>query len=168
MIRVVVDDLASVTADAVVRPTTATLEPVTPELRRLEQLGGPTLWKQLKVKKPLDVGAAVVTAAGDLAAEFVIHAVIMSDQEPVTPDGVRHALKSVLQRAADWQLATITTPLVGIGAGQLEIEDAARILADVLAGDMAHATHPSEVCIVVESDEVQSIVEAFLRSRKAV
>jgi O-acetyl-ADP-ribose deacetylase (regulator of RNase III) len=94
--------------------------------------------------------------------------VIMSDREPVTPDGVRHALKSVLQRAADWQLSTVTTPLVGIGAGQLEIEDAARILADVLAGDLPHATYPSEVCIVVESDEVQAIVEAFLRSRKAV
>ncbi len=165
MIRVVADDLASLPTDAVVRPTTDRLEPITPELRRLEQLGGPTLWKQLRVSKPLEVGVAVVTAGGDLPAEFVINAVIRSDQEPVTPDGVRHAIKSVLQRATDWGLGTITTPLIGVGAGNLDVEDAARILIDVLASDLPHATHPSEVCIVVESDVDREIVEAFLRSR---
>ena len=41
MIRVVVDDLGFFPADAIVRPATTQLEPTTPALRRLEQMGGP-------------------------------------------------------------------------------------------------------------------------------
>ncbi len=165
MIRVVVDDLASVPADAVVRPTTAALEPLTPELRRLEQIGGPAFWQQLHVEKPLDVGVAVVTGAGDLAAEFVIHAIIRSEEEPVSRDGVRRALRSVVQRATDWQLSTIAVPLMGTGPGNLSHEDAAGLLVDAFAGDLRHATHPSDVCIVVETDEDREVVEALIRSR---
>ncbi len=165
MITVVVDDLAFRAADAVVRPTSATLEPVSPSLRHLEQVGGEAFQRQLNVPVRLSVGAAVVTAAGDLSAEFVIHAVVQSDEEPVTPSGVRRAITSVLQRAADWELARITTPLLGTGPGNLSLEDAARILVDTLSIDLSTATYPKEVCIVVETEEDRDIVEAFLRGR---
>ncbi|MBE0593779.1 MAG: macro domain-containing protein [Gemmatimonadales bacterium] len=167
MIRVVVDDLAFVEADALVRPATATLEPVSPSLRRLEQLGGPAFVKQIQAQTRLAVGAAVVTAGGDLAPEFVIHAVIMSDEQPVTPSGVRRTITSIVQRAVDWELARITTPLLGVGPGNLTPEDATRILVDTLASDMQHTTYPKEVCIVVESEEDREMVEAFIRGRLA-
>ena len=165
MIRVVVDDLAFVEADALVRPATATLEPVSPSLRRLEQLGGPAFVSQIRTPIPLAVGAAVVTAAGELTPEFVIHAVVMSDDQPATPSGIRRTITSVLQRAADWELARITTPLLGVGPGNLSPEDAARILVDTLASDMQHTRYPREVCIVVESEEDRVMVEAYIRGR---
>ena len=65
MIRVVVDDIAFARADAVVRPATATLEPTTAALRRLEQVGGSAFWQQLKVQQDLPVGAAVVSSRVD-------------------------------------------------------------------------------------------------------
>jgi O-acetyl-ADP-ribose deacetylase (regulator of RNase III) len=163
VIQVVVEDLAFVEADAVVRPATARLGSTSPSLRRLEQVGGPAFWQALKIHDPLDVGAAVVTPGGDLAAELVIHAVVWSDTEPVMPAGVRRALTSVLQRAADWQLARIAMPPIGTGPGNLSIEDAARIMADVLTRDLPHATYPKEVCIVVESEEDREIFEGLLR-----
>ncbi len=163
MISVVVDDLAFVPADAVVRPTTALLEPVTPGLRRLEQLAGDDFLEQLNVPIRLGVGAAVVTAAGELDAEFMIHAVIWSEDEPVTPGGLARAIISVLQRASDWGLARIATPVLGTGPGALPMEDAARILVDVLSATLPGTTYPSEVCIVVESDEEREVVQALLR-----
>lgn len=162
MIRVVVDDLAFVSADAVVRPSTAALEPTARSLRRLEQVGGPAFWKQLKLKKELAVGAAVVTGAGDLPYEFVIHAVVKSSTVQVSPAGVRLALKSSLQRAADWQLARIAIPPLGTGAGNLSIEDAAQLMIDVLRNELPGATYPEEVCIVVESEGDRAIFEAYL------
>lgn len=165
MIRVAVDDLAFVAADALVRPTTANLESLSPALRRLEQIGGPTFVRQLTMPMPLAVGAAVVTSGGELGAEFVIHAVIASEADPVTPSGVRRAITSVLQRAADWELGRVATPLIGTGPGNLTLEDAARILVDTLATDMRTATYPKEVCIVVETDEDRETVEAFIRGR---
>ena len=167
MIRAVVDDLAFVDTDALVRPATATLGPIAPGLRRLEQLGGPAFQQQIGSTAPLAVGAAVVTGAGDLTAELVIHAVILSDEEPVTPSGVRRTITSIVQRAVDWELSRIATPLLGVGPGHLALEDAARILVDGFASDTQHTTYPRELCIVVESEEEREIVDACIRGRLA-
>ncbi|MBI4419772.1 MAG: macro domain-containing protein [Gemmatimonadetes bacterium] len=163
MIRVVVDDIAFVRADAVVRPATATLEPTTAALRSLEQVGGPAFGAQLRVQQDLAVGAAVVTAAGDLPAEFVVHAIIRSVTEPVSAAGVRRALTSTMQRAVDWQLARLSLPLVGTGAGGLALEEAAGILCEVLNSHLSWAAYPREVCIVVEREEERQLVEGLLR-----
>lgn len=162
MIRVVVDDIAFVPADAVVRPATAALEPTVPSLRRLEQVGGPAFYEQLRVVQELEVGAAVVTAGGDLPAEFVIHAVIVSRTKPVSQAGVERALRSVLQRAADWQLGRLTIPPIGTGAGNLALDDAAALMIDVLRTELPGATYPQEVCIVVETEDERAAFEAAL------
>src|SRR5207249_1889077 len=84
--------LAFLASDAIVRPATTRLDPTTPAVRRLEQVGGAEFTGHMRIQKELAVGAAVVTAGGgDLPAEFVIHAVIRSDTEPVTRDGVARA-----------------------------------------------------------------------------
>ncbi|UCG87340.1 MAG: macro domain-containing protein [Gemmatimonadota bacterium] len=163
MIRVVVDDLAFVKADAVVRPATATLDPLSPSLRRLEQVGGPAFLDQLLVQDELAVGSAVVTGAGDLAADFVVHAVISSVAEPVTPARVRQALVSVLQRAGDWQLQRIAVPPIGTGAGNLDLDDAARIMVEVLGQAMATGSFPQEVYIVVDREEDRAVFDAYLK-----
>lgn len=163
MIRVVVDDIAFVNADAVVRPATATLEPTTAALLRLEQVGGPAFRQQLKVNQDLAVGAAVVTGGGDLASPLVIHAIIMSSTEPVSSAGVRRALTSTLQRAADWEIASLVLPIVGTGAGALETDDAADILCRVVTAHLAGASFPREVCIVVEREEEKQTVERLLQ-----
>ena len=163
MIRVVVDDLAFVSADALVRPATGELEPTTPSLRRLEQVGGPAFFNQLRVSQELVVGAAVVTGGGDLPAELVIHAIIRTRDEGVSRPGVRRALISTLQRAVDWRLARIAMPPMGTGAGNLAIEDVAKLTCDVLSTHMAGAAYPSEVSIVVETEADREVFDALLR-----
>jgi len=111
VIRVVVDDLGFFPADAIVRPATTQLEPTTPVLRRLEQMGGPEFQRHLTVHTELVVGAAVVTAAGgDLPAEFVIHAIIQSREEPISRRGVARAWRSALERAQQWGFARLSVP----------------------------------------------------------
>jgi len=167
VIRVVVDDIAFMKVDAVVRPATAQLEPTTAGLRHLEQVGGPAFWNQLKVQQDLAVGSAVVTGGGDLPVELVIHAIIRSVTEPVTAASVRRATLSSLQRAVDWQLARLALPLLGTGAGALPVEEAAEIMCDVLEAHLAGADFPREVQIVVERAEDQQLIEALLARRSA-
>lgn len=163
MIRVVVDDLAFVRADALVRPATATLEPTTAALRRLEQVGGAAFWQQLKVQQELAVGAAVVTGAGELASPLVVHAIIMSASEPVSSTGVRRALTSALQRAVDWEISQLATPIVGTGAGALAFDDAAEILCRLVTAHTAGADFPREVTVVVEREDEKLVVERLLQ-----
>ena len=161
--RVVVDDLAFVASDAIVRPATTQLEPTTPALRRLEQLGGPDFLRHLETHTELAVGAAVVTAAGgDLPAEFVIHAVILGRDEPISSRGVSRAWRSVLERAREWGFARLSVPPPGIGAGNLTLEDAAEILVSVFQEQPAE-TAPQEVAIVVETEEQRQVFEGVLK-----
>jgi O-acetyl-ADP-ribose deacetylase (regulator of RNase III) len=164
VIRVVVDDLGFLPADAIVRPVTTQLEPTTPALRRLEQMGGPEFQRQLRLNTELVVGAAVVTGAGgDLPAEYVIHAVIQSRDEPVSRRGVARAWQSALERAREWGFSRLSVPPIGIGAGNLSLEDAAEILITILQEQPPGRAEPSDVAIVVETEDERVVFEGVLR-----
>ncbi len=163
MIQVVVDDLAFVKADAVIRPTTSTMAPLCRSLSHLEKLGGETFRNQIPTNSELAVGSAVVSEAGDVEAGMVIHAVIQSVTDPVSEHSVRAALISALQRADDWQLARLVSPPIGTGAGNLSIEDSAKVMVQVLGSAMASATYPQEMCIVLDNEEDLAVFQDYLK-----
>lgn len=161
MIQVIVDDLALTQADAVLRPADASLGPVTPAISRLDERAGPRFAEQRRLTSPLKAGAAVVTGSGDLTAPFVLHVVIQDPDSEVGRDIVRRALVSAWQRATDWELGTIAAPLVGAGAGQLSLEEAATLLAETFPPGPGGC--PSELHIVVERDADRELVESIVR-----
>jgi O-acetyl-ADP-ribose deacetylase (regulator of RNase III) len=163
VIQVIVDDLALTQADAVVRPADETLEPITPAMFRLDEQAGPRFAEQRRLSSPLKAGAAVVTGSGDLTAPFVLHVVIRDSDSGVGREVVRRALVSAWQRATDWELVTIATPLVGAGAGQLSVEESATLLAETFPPGPGGC--PSELHIVVDRDADKELVEAIVRRR---
>lgn len=162
MIHVAVDDLAFLAADAVLRPCNDRLEPTSPAILRLDQQGGEAFAAQRRLQSPLDVGAAVITGGGDLEATLVIHLVIQSDTSPPGPETVRRALVSAWQRAADWRLVRLATPLIGTGPA-LGVEDAAALLRDTFQA-RGSREHPGELVIVLEREGDRSAVEAVTGS----
>lgn len=165
MIDVRVEDLAFYSGHAIIRPATATLGATTPLLRRLELAGGARLLEQLKVADPLPVGSAVVTGAGDLAVELLVHAIVTSLTERVTRDGVRRAFRSALQRTREWQLADVAVPPLGLGAGNLEIEESAELMTDELRAHRRSSEFPRRVTFVAETgDEASALEHAVARS----
>ena len=161
MIHVLVDDLASIQADAVVRPADETLGPTSPMIIRLDERAGPRFADQRRVSSALRAGSAVVTGSGDLTAPFVLHVVVRDRDIQTGRDVVRRALVSAWQRATDWELGTIAAPLVGADSGQLTIEEAATLLAETFPA--AAEGFPSELTIVVDQDADRVLVEAILR-----
>ena len=112
------------------------------------------------------MGSAVVTGAGDLPVELMIHGVIQGETEAVTLDGVRRALRSVLQRAVDWQLESIAIAPFGLGAGNLDIEDSARALAEALVAHAErHPAFPAAVTIVTETADEADIFRQSMSYR---
>jgi O-acetyl-ADP-ribose deacetylase (regulator of RNase III) len=166
-IDVRVDDLAFFEGDAIVRPVTAHLAATTPVIRRLELAAGPRLQTQLRVQEPLPVGSAVVTGAGDLAAELLIHGVVQSETERVTPAGVRRALRSALQRTTDWQLQRVGLAPFGLGAGNLDVEESALALADALRGHVeGGGSFPKTLSIVTETADEAEIFRRCMHYRR--
>jgi len=157
VIEVRTDDLAFVEADAIARPVDAELRATTPLMRRLEIAGGDGLARHLRVNDPLAVGSAVVTPAGALGVELLIHGVVSSDDEPVSRTTVRQAVESSLQRAADWGIEHLALTPFGLGVGNLDLEDAADILADAIRRHRQAARYPTTITIVVETELERSV-----------
>jgi len=165
VIAVRVEDLAFYSGDAIVRPATATLGATTPLLRRLELAAGSALFDQLTLSEPLAVGSAIVTGAGELPVGLLVHAIVSSQTEAVSRDGVRRALRSALQRVLAWQIAEIAIPPFGLGAGNLDIDESAHLMADELARHCGIAAFPTKVTLVAETpDEAHALEAALARS----
>ncbi len=155
-LRIQVDDLAFLSGEAIAWPVSASLTATTPLLRRVEQAAGPALAAQLRSTEPLPVGSAIVTGAGALAVGLLISAVVRSDEEPVSAAGVRRALTSTLQRAADWGIEALYCAPFGLGAGNLAIEQVADVMVSTIRQHLARGRGPREITIVVENELEES------------
>lgn len=162
MIEVRIDDLAFLEGEAIAWPVDATLGATTPLLRRLERAAGAAVANRPPLTQPLPVGAAVVTAAGDLGVDLLIHAVVMSPEERVSRESVRRALVSALQRAADFQIGALAVAPFGVGAGNLDVEESADIMLGVMRQHLGRSPHPRSIVVVVENDVELSVWNAAL------
>lgn len=160
MIQCVVDDLAFVEADAVLRPANDRLEPVTPGAVRLDRQAGPAFAAECRSAVALDAGSAVITRAGELAAGFVLHVILQDQNTAASPELVRRALAAAWRRAAEWGLSAVASAPVGAGPGLLELEDAVALMADTLR--MAPEPRPA-LTIVLEREADRELVNAAIR-----
>ncbi len=163
MITVVVDDLAFIEADAVLRPSDERLGALSPAITRLDRQAGERFAALRTVQSPLRAGAAVVTGGGDLTAPFVVHLVLQDELESGDRGTVQRALRSAWQQAAAWQLERLATPLVGAGPGRLSDEESAELLAASFAEAGARGAGAQSLTIVVDREEDRVSLDALVR-----
>jgi O-acetyl-ADP-ribose deacetylase len=160
VIRVVREELARSTVDACCGRSARN----GPPSRRRAPAGeaaGTEVISQCRKLGELPVGSAAITAAGDLPAQFMIHIVIRSAEEPVTAAGVRRGLENGLRRLAEWGIRRVAIAPLGTGAGNLDAEEAAGIMVPLLAAAVRDAG--LEVDIHVDSEYEEDV----FRSRVA-
>lgn len=164
MIEVVRDDLEAIEAEALVRPVRSDGEAFTPAGRRLEVGAGEAVLERLRGIGEMPLGGAMITPAGDLAADFVIHVAVSSPEEGVSPSVVRRALLNALRRAGEWELSSLALPLIGAGAGQLGTEEAARLLVEVLSEHARGGQHPTRVTVAAGDEYQEGILRRLIRA----
>lgn len=101
-----------------------------------------------------------MTSAGELPVQLLIHGVVSSHDEPVSRAGVRQALRSVLQRAAAFQIREIALAPFGLGAGNLDIEESADVMVEVLSDHMKRSPFPETVLIIAETGLEEQVLRA--------
>ena len=90
--------------------------------------GGPSIQQECDVYGPVVLGEAVLTGAGDLPAEYVIHAAVMDLGGLPTMHSIRDATISSLEIASEEQFNSISFPALGTGIGGFDMAQAAHIL----------------------------------------
>jgi O-acetyl-ADP-ribose deacetylase (regulator of RNase III) len=160
MIAVRVGGLEEAVAGAVVRPVASDFSPVTPAMRRFADAAGPAVAEQCAQLGELPLGSAVITAAGDLPAGFIVHVAVRSATENASPGVVRTGLRNALRRIADWEIDDVALAPLGTGAGNLDAEEAAEVMMPVLLTHARESSVPFRAVIYVEDDYQKAAFEA--------
>jgi O-acetyl-ADP-ribose deacetylase (regulator of RNase III) len=150
VLRVTKGDLTGTEADAFVFYASPDLELGSGFGTAIQMRAGQSVQKELDgiEGKPLPVGEAVVTGAGDLKAKHIIHAVGPRFQEADTEAKLRATVASALKRADDAGIETLALPPMGAGFHGVPLATCVEIMLGQLSQHLSGSTKLKEVTIV--------------------
>lgn len=132
-------DICDLEVDAIVAPATVSLWMSTGVAGAIKRAGGDAIEFAAVRQGPVEVGGAVVTTAGTLAARAVIHAVSLDRERRTTAEALESAVRSVMARAREIGATSIAFPALGSGVGGFPLEDGARITVATVRDELSSA-----------------------------
>jgi Predicted phosphatase homologous to the C-terminal domain of histone macroH2A1 len=120
-------DICDLEVDAIVNAANTTLWMSTGVGGALKRAGGDTIEFAAVRQAPVQLGDAVVTPAGTLAARIIIHAVSLDRDRRTSGPMIEAAVRSAMARAREAGVTSIAFPALGSGVGGFPIEEGARI-----------------------------------------
>jgi O-acetyl-ADP-ribose deacetylase (regulator of RNase III) len=120
-------DICHLEVDAIVAPAATSLWMSAGIAGELKRAGGDAIEFAALRQAPAQLGDAIVTHAGSLAAKVVIHAVLLGRDRRTTAPAIDHAARSAMARVRELGLSSIAFPALGTGIGGFPLDEAARI-----------------------------------------
>jgi len=111
--------------------------------------GGPAVQKELDTLGPLQTGDAVVTGAGKMKADFIVHAVGPRFREDDIEEKLRTTMMNCLKRAEERGIERIAFPAMGYGYYGIPADLSAKVMLEVFASHFKGETCIKEVVICV-------------------
>lgn len=111
--------------------------------------GGPKVQEELSAMEPLSTGEVAVSGAGNLKAEYIIHAVGPRFQEDGMEAKLRMTVARCLQAAEEKSLEKIAFPAMGVGYYGVDPAVSARVMTEEIAKHLSGDTCVKEVMICV-------------------
>ncbi len=136
-------DITEYEVDAIVNAANDQLSMGTGVASAIKRKGGTIVEEDAMRQGPVEGGDAVVTTAGNLPANYVIHAAVMGLDLRSNADLVRQATKSALRRAEELRLHTVAFPAFGTGAGRVDPKDCADAMVGALRAHFAEVAESS-------------------------
>jgi len=110
--------------------------------------GGPTIKKELESLGPIKLTEAVVSEAGEMKANHIIHAVGPKFQEKDTEEKLRATMKSVLKAADEKGIEKVAFPPMGSGFYGVPPDVCAKVMVSTIREHLENDTKIKEVVIV--------------------
>ena len=154
-------DICVLEVDAIVNPASPTLWMSTGVGGALKRAGGDSIEYAAVRQGPVTVGSAVVTGAGSLAAEAVIHAVSLDSQHRTSGEAIAQAVRSALARGREIGATSIAFPALGTGIGGYPLDEAAEILVRTVREELGAADSIEHVIFALRGP---ATYEAFGRA----
>jgi O-acetyl-ADP-ribose deacetylase (regulator of RNase III) len=125
----------------------------------IKRAGGDEIEREATAQGPIELGDAVATGAGSLAAKHVIHAAVMGQDLRTGADLIRSATRRTLEVADELGARTLALPAFGTGVGGFSLDECAAIMVDEVRAYEPAAL--DRVLFAVYGDEAES---AFTRA----
>jgi O-acetyl-ADP-ribose deacetylase len=123
-------DIAEVEVDAVANAANDALWMGAGVAGALKRAGGDEIEREAMARGPIELGTAVATTAGRLAARYVVHGAVMGQDLRTNAELVRRTTRSCLELADELGCRSLALPAFGTGVGGFDLVDCARIMVD--------------------------------------
>ena len=117
-------DICDLEVDAIVSPASTSLWMSTGVAGELKRIGGDEIEFAAVRQAPVELGDAIVTPAGRLAAKVVVHAVSLERDRRTSDAAIDRAARSAMARVRELGLTSVAFPALGTGIGGFPMDEA--------------------------------------------
>ena len=147
-------DITDWDVDAIVNAANTTLTMGAGVAAAIKRKGGVLIEEEAMRQAPIEVGEAVLTPGGNLAATHVIHAVAMGSDLKTDPETIGRTTRAVLALADKHRLTSIALPALGTGVGHVPPPAAAEAMLTAVVSHLKSAkTTVKRIVFVLYQDE---------------
>jgi O-acetyl-ADP-ribose deacetylase (regulator of RNase III) len=124
--------------------------------------GGSSIQEELKNYSTLSTGEAVITSAGELKSNYIIHAVGPRFQESDIKEKLIITMQNVLRIAEEKEIREIGFPPMGTGFYGISLELSARVMFEVISKHLSVNTVLEKVVIcLIDEREYKAFQEVW-------
>jgi O-acetyl-ADP-ribose deacetylase (regulator of RNase III)/ADP-ribose pyrophosphatase YjhB (NUDIX family) len=157
-IKVVMGDITELRVDAIVNAANNQLLMGGGVAGAIKKKGGQIIEEEALSKGPVEIGEAIATGAGELAAKYVIHAATMGMDFKTDEIKIRNACRNSLYAANQLKIQTVAFPALGCGTGGFPLLASAKIMAqEVLRYLRQKNTTLSEIIFCLNNEEAFTV-----------
>jgi len=162
-------DITEWEVDAIVNAANSTLAMGAGVAGAIKRKGGVIVEEEAMRQGPVEVGEAVLTTGGNLAATHVIHAAVMGPDLKTDEGKIAQATRAVLALADKHRLTSLALPAFGTGVGHVPPARSAEAMLSAVVPHLRSASSSlKRVIFVLYQDDAYKAFTDTLKRLTAV
>lgn len=135
----------------------------------IRKSGGESIEQEALGKAPSEIGEVVVTGAGSLKAQWIIHAVISGQDLITSEEKIRKVIYASMVKANEIGCISLAIPVLTTGIHDVEVHIDVHAIIDETVNYLVNEKHSFEHVIFMERDEktreifTQALLEKFTK-----
>ncbi len=155
-------DICDLEVDAIVNAANPSLWMATGVGGALKRAAGDEVEFAAVRQGPIEVGSAVVTDAGRLAARMVIHAVSIDRDRRTSAEGISAAIRSAMALAREHGARSVAFPALGTGVGGFPLDEAAFVTVTTVREELDRSPEIDEIVFALRGADSYHAFEAAI------
>ncbi|HEV8641198.1 MAG TPA: macro domain-containing protein [Methylomirabilota bacterium] len=158
-------DITDREVDAIVNAANSTLAMGAGVAGAIKRKGGVIIEEEAMRQGPVEVGEAVLTTGGNLAATHVIHAAVMGPDLQTDAEKIGKTTRAVLAVADKHRITSLALPALGTGVGHVPPPISAEAMLKEVVGHLkgGHSSLKRVVFVLYQDDAHRAFSDTLKR-----